>query len=94
MNLHYELFQGLVDYKRLFYKNTLSSYMKEISEKCKDSENSTICLEKQRNAYDFAFDVLSSQLHREQKLDTKYEKMANFKSMRGDDDAKYVPFKY
>ena len=94
MNLHFELFQGLVDYKQLFYKNSLSSYMKEINEKCKETESHEICLEKQRNAYDFAFEVLSSQLHREQKLDIKYEKMANFKSMRGDEDAKYVAFRY
>lgn len=94
MNTHFQLFQTPVNYDCIYYNNALAKYMSEIEETCNASDNKEDCFAKQKSAFDFTFEALKSQLNREHKLDNKYERMNNYKTLRQDPDRKYKPFSY
>lgn len=92
MNLHYTLFNSNRGKENVnYYTASLASFKNDVLSKCKDTENEKVCMDKLENAFDFTFDVLATQLHREKKLDLKYEAMDKFKTLRGDPDRKFVP---
>lgn len=66
------------------YKDNSTDFLEE---KCRDTSDAELCIQKSYDAYNYVYNVLSDQLIRERKLNDKYDRMYSFKKLRGDKDA-------